>query len=90
MVPSADHTEYDAAWGRLHVAATTAGAHAWRFASAKTPGLFLEFLEFASDSGLREDPTALAAIQALHERFGDPYPPPDTLEEWSEIPHSAP
>lgn len=82
--------DYDAAWGLLHAAATSRGAHAWRFRAASVPDLFLEFLEFGSDADLREDPAALAAIMALHESFGDPYPVPRTLEEWIEIPTPHP
>ncbi len=48
------------------------------------------FLEFGADADLREDPAALAAIMALHEAFGDPYPLPKTLEEWIEIPTPDP
>jgi hypothetical protein len=88
MVADGERAAYHEAWASLHAAATATGAHAWRFVSARTPGLFLEFLEFASDGGLREDPGTLAAIARLHEGFGDPYPPPDTLEEWNEIPHA--
>lgn len=90
-VASADRPAYDAAWARLHHAATERGAHAWRFAStaADSPDLFLEFLEFATDRDLREDPATLEAIRALHAAFGDPYPLPQTLEEWTEIPTSA-
>jgi len=82
--------DYDAAWGLLHAAATSRGAHAWRFRAAAVPDLFLEFLEFGADADLREDPAALAAIMALHENFGDPYPVPKTLEEWIEIPTPDP
>ena len=82
--------DYDAAWGLLHAAATSRGAHAWRFRAAVVPDLFLEFLEFGADADLREDPAALAAIMALHENFGDPYPVPKTLEEWIEIPTPDP
>ena len=82
--------EYDMAWRLLHAAATARGAHAWRFRAASTPDLFLEFLEFGAEADLREDPAALAAIMALHESFGDPYPAPRTLEEWIEIPTPDP
>ncbi len=81
-----ERPSYDAAWGILHEAATGRGAHAWRFASADVPELYLEFLEFGLEGDLREDPVTLAAIQTLHETFGGPYPPPRTLEEWVEIP----
>lgn len=85
-VSSGERTAYDEAWARLHQAATDSGAHAWRFGSAGTEGLYLEFLEFSTERDLREDPATLAAIRALHEQFGDPYPIPQTLEEWVEIP----
>lgn len=89
-VESARRPEYDDAWGLLHAAATLRGAHAWRFRSAETPDLYLEFLEFGTEEDLRADPAALAAIMALHEAFGDPYPAPRTLEEWIEIPTPNP
>jgi hypothetical protein len=73
---------YDAGWKRLHAAATASGGHAWRFASAGEANLYLEFLEFAAARDLREDPEILASLQALHQKFGDPYPPPRTIEEW--------
>lgn len=82
--------EYDAAWDLLHAAATVRGAHAWRFRAADVPDLYLEFLEFGPDQDLRADPAALAAILALHETFGEPYPAPKTLEEWIEIPTPNP
>ena len=86
MVPAAQRADYDAAWARLHAATTGIGAHAWRFVSAAEGDLFLEFLEFAADSPLREDPGVIEAIRILHQRFGDPYPTPSTLEEWISLP----
>ncbi len=74
--------EYDAAWLRLQTAATAGGGHAWRFVSAGEANLYLEFLEFAAARDLREDPEILASLQSLHQSFGDPYPPPQTIEEW--------
>lgn len=81
-VPAEARDEYDAGWLRLHAAATAGGGHAWRFVSASDANLHLEFLEFAAARDLREDPEILASLQALHRSFGDPYPPPRTIEEW--------
>ncbi|HEX2092892.1 MAG TPA: hypothetical protein VHG28_10840 [Longimicrobiaceae bacterium] len=89
-VPAERRAEYDAAWGVLHTAATSRGAHAWRFRSADVADVYLEFLEFGSDSDLRADAETLDAIRALHASFGDPYPTPLTLEEWIEIPTARP
>jgi hypothetical protein len=85
-VPAARRAEYDAAWARLHAAATARRAHAWRFRSADVEDVYLEFLEFGTEEDLRGDADALGAIRALHEAFGDLYPAPMTLEEWIEIP----
>lgn len=82
--------EYDAAWARLHAAATARRAHAWRFRSADVEDLYLEFLEFGTEEDLRGDADALEAIRVLHEAFGEPYPAPMTLEEWIEIPTPTP
>lgn len=81
-----ERARYDALWAGLHDAATARGAHAWRFASADAPGVFLEFLEFGPESDVRADPATLEAIRALHAGFGQVYPMPQTLEEWSEAP----
>lgn len=89
-VPPGRRGDYDTVWALLHAAAMLRGAHAWRFRSAEVPDVYLEFLEFGADADLREDPAALAAIRALHEAFGDPYPLPRTLEEWIEIPTPRP
>lgn len=78
--------DYEPLWAGLHAAATARGAHAWRFASADQPGVHLEFLEFGDESDIRADPETLEAIRALHARFGEPYPVPQTLEEWTETP----
>ena len=86
MVPTSRNDAYDAAWARLNDAAVARGAHAWRFISASEPLVFLEFLEFAGDADLRQDPEVIAAIAALHDEFGDPPPQPKTLEEWVNIP----
>ncbi len=89
-VPAERRGDYDTIWALLHAAATLRGAHAWRFRSAEVPDVYLEFLEFGTEEDLRGDPAALAAIRALHDGFGDPYPMPRTLEEWIEIPTARP
>jgi hypothetical protein len=86
LVPQDRIPEYAELWAALHRAATARGAHAWAFASADHRDVFLEFLEFGDASDIRADPETVAAIQALHERFGEPYPPPKTLEEWVALP----
>ena len=48
--------------------------------------MYLEFLEFGADSDIRADGPTLERIRKLHEAFGDPYPAPQTLEEWVAIP----
>ena len=85
-VPTARLEEYVTLWVKLHTAATAVGAHAWNFVSADVPELYLEFLEFGPDSDIRSDAETLAGIRALHESFGDLYPPPQTMEEWVAIP----
>lgn len=85
-VPAERIPEYAEAWAALHNAATARGAHAWAFASADHRDVYIEFLEFGDDSDVRSDTTVVAAIQALHEKFGDPYPTPRTLEEWVALP----
>ena len=86
LVPGHRRDEYLAVWAQLYAAATARGAHAWHFASLDVADVFLEFLEFGSETDVRGDPDTLEAIRALHEAFGEPYPPPKTLEEWAEIP----
>ncbi|HWK90487.1 MAG TPA: hypothetical protein VNP72_10910 [Longimicrobium sp.] len=86
LVPSDRIPQYAAAWAELHAAATARGAHAWHFASADQRDVYVEFLEFGSDSDVRSDAATVAAIRELHEQFGDPYPMPNTLEEWVEVP----
>ncbi len=86
LVPQERIPEYVELWTALHLAATARGAHAWSFVSTDHANVFLEFLEFGDASDVRADEPTLAAIQALHERFGDPYPPPKTLEEWVALP----
>lgn len=89
-VPPDQREEYAALWLSLHAAATSRGAHAWVFLSADAPDVYLEFLEFGAESDVRSDPETLSAIRALHEKFGQPYPPPQTIEEWVEIPSPRP
>jgi hypothetical protein len=84
-VPTARLEEYLTLWVQMRVAAAERDAHAWNFVSADVPELYLEFLEFGPESDIRQDPPVLATIKALHDAFGDPYPPPQTLEEWVEI-----
>jgi hypothetical protein len=85
-VPQDRIPEYAELWAALHRAATERGAHAWSFASVDHRDVFLEFLEFGEASDVRADAATVAAIQALHERFGDAYPAPRTLEEWVALP----
>jgi hypothetical protein len=85
-VPSDRIPEYAEMWAALHHAATSRGAHAWAFASADHRDTYIEFLEFGADSDVRSDEGVVAAIQALHAKFGDPYPTPRTLEEWVALP----
>lgn len=86
LVPTERIPEYAEAWAALHNAVTARGAHAWAFASADHRDVYVEFLEFGEDSDVRSDPGVVSAIQALHEKFGDPYPTPRTLEEWVALP----
>ncbi len=86
LVPQDRIPEYVELWAALHLAATARGAHAWSFVSADHADVFMEFLEFGDGSDVRGDVPTVAAIQALHERFGDPYPAPKTLEEWVALP----
>lgn len=88
-VPSDRIPEYVELWNALRAAARARGAHAWHFASVDQRDVYLEFLEFGSDSDIRADTETVEAIQALHEQFGEPYPPPKTLEEWVELPAPA-
>jgi hypothetical protein len=85
-VPADRIPEYAEAWARLHNAATERGAHAWAFASADHRDVYMEFLEFGDETDPRGDEATVAAIQALHAKFGDPYPAPKTLEEWVALP----
>jgi hypothetical protein len=85
-VPPEKREAYAGAWLALRTAATAQGAHAWHFLSADVPDVYLEFLEFGAESDVRSDAATVEAIRALHEQFGQPYPPPNTIEEWVEIP----
>ncbi len=73
--------EYDAAWVRLHAAATARGAHAWRFASASREDLYIEFLESAAEQDPRDDAAVAAALRELETTFGT-----NAVEEWQAIP----
>jgi hypothetical protein len=86
LVPKDRLEEYVTLWLALRTAATAGGAHAWHFASADVPNVYLEFLEFGPESDVRSDPDTVEAIRRLHETFGEPHPPPVTIEEWVEIP----
>ena len=85
-VPMDRIEEYVVLWLKLHAAATSRGAHAWNFISADVPEVYLEFLEFDADSDVRSDEVTVTAIRELHEAFGDPYPTPQTIEEWVAVP----
>lgn len=84
-VPTARLEEYLILWIRLRATAKERGAHAWNFVSADVPEVYLEFLEFGAESDLRQDVGVVECIRQLHEKFGEAYPPPQTLEEWVEI-----
>jgi hypothetical protein len=86
LVPTNRLEEYVPLWLALRIAATARGAHAWHFASADVPNVYLEFLEFGPESDVRSDEATVEAIRKLHETFGDVYPTPNTIEEWVEIP----
>jgi hypothetical protein len=85
-VPTDRIPEYAELWTALYHAASARGAHAWSFASADHRDTYIEFLEFGEDSDVRSDVRVVAAIEALHAKFGDPYPAPKTLEEWVALP----
>lgn len=86
FVPADRIPEYAELWTTLHHAASVRGAHAWSFASVDHRDTYIEFLEFGEDSDVRSDQAVVAAIEALHRSFGEPYPPPRTLEEWVALP----
>ena len=79
-VGAAQRDGYHTLWGELHGRATALGAHAWRFAAAAEPELFLEFLEFRAGS----DPRADAAVDALLRRM-DAEAGTSQAEEWDEV-----
>jgi len=85
LVPKEQLEMYVTLWLELYTAATALGAHAWHFASADVPNVYLEFLEFGPESDVRSDPAVVEGIRALHNEFGMPYPSPNTIEEWVEI-----
>jgi hypothetical protein len=70
---------YDGAWERLRVAATAAGANAWRFTSASDETLRLEFLEFRSSADPRDRAEVTEALSTLDNMA------PGTREEWVEV-----
>jgi hypothetical protein len=83
-LPAGEGAAYHAAWARLHAAATARGAHAWRFRSTERESLSLEFLEFAAEADVREDPEVRAALRALEDAA------PAIIEEWTESPLPEP
>ena len=85
-VPMDRIEEYVPLWLKLHAAATSRGAHAWNFISADVPEVYLEFLEFGTETDIRADEGTVEAIRALHEAFHDTYPAPQTIEEWVAVP----
>ncbi|HEV2132320.1 MAG TPA: hypothetical protein VGR27_14490 [Longimicrobiaceae bacterium] len=85
LVSPERRAEYDAAWVRLHTAATARGAHAWRFAAADRGDVYVEFLEFAAEHDPREDFEAGAALRTLEATFPGPPPPAAATEELRSI-----
>lgn len=81
---------YDAAWTRLHAAVTGQGAHAWRFVGRENPGIFLEFLEFASGADPRRESEVRAALAALDTEHPHRAAASAAPEEWLEIPAGNP
>lgn len=86
FVPQERLSEYAEAWARLHNVVSAHGAHAWWFASATHPDVYIEFLEFGKETDPRGDEAVVAAILALKEKFSEMYPPPLPLEEWVALP----
>jgi hypothetical protein len=66
-VPAPLRDAHAAAWAQLHREATARGAHAWRFASAADPELYLEFLEFSADADPRGNTEVSGALARLDE-----------------------
>jgi hypothetical protein len=85
-VPMDRIEEYVPLWLQLHAAVTSRGAHAWNFISADVPEVYLEFLEFGTETDIRADEATVEAIRALHEAFHETYPAPQTIEEWVAVP----
>ena len=85
-VPQERLSEYAEGWTRLHNAASARGAHAWWFASATHPDVYMEFLEFGKETDPRGDEAVVAAIYALQQKFNEMYAPPLPLEEWVAMP----
>jgi hypothetical protein len=75
-VPEATWSGYELGWRRFVVAATAAGAKAWRFRSAQNAELFMEFLEFDAGADPRREGEVSAAGVDL-ESFGS-----SRSEEW--------
>lgn len=78
-VPARLRDAHATAWAQLHREATTCGAHAWRFASAADPELYLEFLEFRADTDPRETAGVRDALARLDQLA------PAQVEEWTEM-----
>ncbi|HEX6037842.1 hypothetical protein [Longimicrobium sp.] len=85
-VPQDRLSDYAEGWTRLHNAVTARGAHAWWFASASQPDVYIEFLEFGPETDPRGDEAVVNAIRALQLQFNEMYPTPLTLEEWVAMP----
>jgi hypothetical protein len=76
-VPAARTDEYDAAWHRLNGEVVSRAAHAWRFHSAATGDLRLEFIEFEAGA----DPRGYAPVSAALQRL-ERASPASAIEEW--------
>lgn len=61
--------EYDPLWGAAQRAVEDRGAHAWRFQSAADGDLFIEFIEYASDSDPLGDAAVARAFETLSQAF---------------------
>jgi hypothetical protein len=78
QVPPARAHAYDDAWRRLHGSAVAAGARAWRFRSGRAPDLYLEFVEWSSDSDMEQ---ITASLRAALEQIA-----PAAMDVWEESP----
>jgi hypothetical protein len=78
-VPVDRSQSYQSLWTALAAAATTGGAHAWRFVSSIDAETHLEFLEFGADADPREDGDVRMLIERLETEAGA-----STVEEWIE------